>query len=102
MGVFFIMLYTCFTITVGVFPSNTLEKINHGKTFRGENGNNVEKENVGHEGAVFNKEEEEVEIGVVEDIPGELHVIAGILNLVQVNSKCAHRSLIGLFNREIM
>ena len=62
----------------------------------------MEKENVGHEGAVFNKEEEEVEIGVVEDIPGELHVIAGILNLVQVNSKCAHRSLIGLFNREIM
>ena len=88
-GVFFIMVYTCFTITVGVFPSNSTEKIGHDKIFRGENGNILEKENVGQDGgAIFNEEEEVVR--VVENIPGELHVIAGILNLVQVSSKDLH------------
>ena len=80
------MVYTCFTITVGVFPSNSSEKMDHDKIFRGENGNILEKENVGQDGgAIFNEEEEEEVVRVVENIPGELHIIAGILNLVQVS-----------------
>ena len=83
------MVYTCFTITVGVFPSNSSEKMDHDETFRGENGNILEKENVGQDGGAIVTEEEEV-VRVVENIPGELHVIAGILNLVQVSSKDLH------------
>ena len=67
-GVFFIMVYTCFTITIGVFPSGSE---NDFRRMKGENGDNHGVENVGEE-------------RMVEDIPGELHVIAGILNLVQV------------------
>ena len=88
-GVFFIMVFTCFAITVGAFPSNSSEKIGHDKIFRGENGNILEKENVGQDGGAIVTEEEEV-VRVVENIPGELHVIAGILNLVQVSSKDLH------------
>ena len=71
LGVFFVMVYTCFTITVGVFPSTSDDSISDLKIME----KDLPKEaNIDHK----------VEERVAEDIPGELHIIAGVFNLLQV------------------
>ena len=65
------MVYTCFTITVGVFPSTSDDSISDLKIME----KDLPKEaNIDHK----------VEERVAEDIPGELHIIAGVFNLLQV------------------
>ena len=65
-GAFFMMVYNCFTITVGVFPKEeddftAIEKGNISST---------------HEDALPSPHKD--------DFPGELHIVAGLLNLLQV------------------
>ena len=71
LGVFFVIVYTCFTITVGVFPGTSDDSISGLKRME----KDLPKEaNTDHKG----------EERVAEDIPGELHIIAGVLILLQV------------------
>ena len=72
LGVFFVMVYTCFTITVGVFPSTSDDSISDLKR--------MEKDLPKEADIDHNAGEERV----TEDIPGELHIIAGVFNLLQV------------------
>ena len=71
LGVFFVMVYTCFTITVGVFPSTSDDSISDLKRME---------EDLPKEANIDHKGEERM----AEDIPGELHIIAGVFNLLQV------------------
>ena len=65
-GAFFMMVYTCFTITVGVFPKEDND-------FTA-----IEKGNISftHNDALPSPHKD--------DLPGELHIVAGLLNLLQV------------------
>ena len=71
LGVFFVIVYTCFTITVGVFPGTSDDSISDLKRME----KDLPKEaNIDHKG----------EQRVAEGILGELHIIAGVFNLLQV------------------
>jgi len=73
LGVFFVIVFTCFTITVGVFPGTSDDSISDLKRMEKDLPKEV---NTDHKG--------EERVAEVEDIPGELHIIAGVLNLLQV------------------
>ena len=71
LGDFFVIVYTCFTITVGVFPGASDDSISDLKRME----KDLPKEaNIDHKG----------EQRVAEGILGELHIIAGVFNLLQV------------------